>query len=332
MSKANKAVGIVGYGRFGGAFAGLLEEAGEQVLCYDPRGAPDAIRAPSLEALAAGSRLLIIATPVPTFERVLTALAPHLNEAHLIADVGSVKVGPSAVMQAQLGARVPWVATHPLFGPASLARAERPLRVVVCPNPQHPDAQAKIVALYERVGCQVILDDAETHDQVMADTHALTFFVTKGILDAGMTKDIRYAPPSFSAIERTLETVRSDAGHLFMAIQHENPHAESTRKRLIEALARIDRELDETAPGVYAGMDIPDLGPRSPDLQEAPDLLEELDQELLELLARRVKLEQRSQGRARLTQARAHASKLGLDAAAVEAIFEAIQGLGSKAD
>jgi hypothetical protein len=50
------------------------------------------------------------------------------------------------------GLAQPWVATHPLFGPASLARGERPLRVVVCPNPLHPEPVRRVVALFDRLG------------------------------------------------------------------------------------------------------------------------------------------------------------------------------------
>ena len=49
----------------------------------------------------------------------------------------------------------------------------------------------------------------------MAWTHALAFFVAKGMIDAGAGMEVPFAPPSFQAIARTIEIVRSDAGHLF---------------------------------------------------------------------------------------------------------------------
>ena len=83
-------------------------------------------------------------------------------------DVASVKMKPAAIFERHLAGRVPWAATHPLFGPASLARRERPLRVVVCPNDRHPAAVEAAANLYRRLGCQVRLQDAEAHDREMA--------------------------------------------------------------------------------------------------------------------------------------------------------------------
>ena len=100
----------------------------------------------------------------------------------------------------------------------------------------------------------------------MAHTHALTFFVAKGMLDAGAGMEVPFAPPSFQAISRTIETVRSDAGHLFAAIQRENPFAAEARHQLLEALAGIDQAL-EAVPVAGAPeasrFAIPDLGARS---------------------------------------------------------------------
>src|SRR6202023_3205648 len=87
----------------------------------------------------------------------------------------------------------------------------------------------------------------EGHDRVMAHTHALTFFVAKGMIDAGAATAVPFAPPSFQAISRTIETVRSDAGHLFAAIARDNPFAPEARKELVRALAAIDAALDAEA-------------------------------------------------------------------------------------
>jgi prephenate dehydrogenase len=235
------------------------------------------------------------------------------------------------------------VATHPLFGPASLARGERPLRAVVCPNPAHPDAVRRVVALFERIGCQVLEQAPEEHDRVMAFTHALAFFIAKGMLDAGVPAGAPYAPPSFQGIAHTIETVRVDAGHLFAALHRENPFAGEARRRLINALLAVDRSLDipteDAAPEDLAALSIPDLGSLSPELRETRELIDELDLELVELLARRSELVQRA-ARAKATigaavrdplrearlmeSRRRRAAELGLDADGVAEVFEVI--------
>jgi prephenate dehydrogenase len=139
---------------------------------------------------------------------------------------------------------------------------------------------------------------------VMAHTHALTFFVAKGMIDAGAATAVPFAPPSFQAISRTIETVRSDAGHLFAAIARDNPFAPEARKELVRALASIDAALDAEAAGVEEGgtegpapadsLAIPDLGEQSPDLKQARDHIDALDEEIVRLLGQRMQLANRA--------------------------------------
>jgi prephenate dehydrogenase len=342
---AAERIAILGFGRFGRALAELCVEAGFDVRAHDPGAStPRALAASSVRELAMHADIMIIAVPVPAMRSALLEVAPHLASSQLVLDVGSVKGTPIEVMRSVLGARIPHAGTHPLFGPTSLALGDRPLRVIVCPNPLHPSAAARASDFYRKLGCEVIEQDAEAHDRAMAETHALAFFIAKGLLDAGAGRAARFAPPSFQAMARTIEAVRSDAGHLFLAIQRENPYAGAARKRLVDALANIDEQLSS---GVDAGeasgestLDIPDLGSASPALRETRDLIDEIDRELCDLLSRRAKLSQRAakakadEGRLAvrdaereraLLAARAEwARERGLSPEAVRDVFEAV--------
>jgi prephenate dehydrogenase len=342
-------VAVLGYGRFGRALGQLFAEAGIAHRAHDPyTDVPPDHRAESLRELAAGSAFVLLAVPVARMRAALVDLRPHLSPRHVVLDVGSVKVRPAAVLAEVLGSAIPWCGTHPLFGPLSLALAERPLRVVVCPAPAHPQAAARVRALYEQIGCEVIEQTAENHDRVMAHTHALTFFVAKGMIDAGAGMDVPFAPPSFQAIARAIETVRSDAGHLFPAIARDNPFAASARKELVLALSSIDQALDtqenegseaNDAPSDATRFVIPDLGDRSPELRQARDHIDAVDREIMRLLAQRAQLSGRAaQAKAKIGAPvldatreaevmgarRSWASDLKLDADAVAEIFRAI--------
>jgi prephenate dehydrogenase len=216
--------------------------------------------------------------------------------------------------------------------------AERPLRVVVCPNPLHPAATARARAFYERLGCWTLEQDPHAHDKAMADTHALAFFVAKGMLDAGVDTRVPFAPPSFQAIARTVEVVRGDAGHLFAAICADNPHAVDSRRRLLDALTAVnaalegqDRELSIPPPVMTV--------PSSPELAETRDQIDELDRELVAMLARRAELSRRAmKAKQRLGQPlhdptreasvlaarRGMAEERGLDGESIEDVFRAV--------
>ena len=335
-------IGILGYGRFGSALGSLLNQAGHAFRAWDPVvEVPGEVRAAHPRDLVEHQEAIVLAVPLQALEGALQAVAPHLGPDQLVFDVGSVKVGPCGLLERHLGAAVPHAGTHPLFGPVSLARAERPLRVVLCPSPRHPAAADRVEALFQGLGCEVLRQTPEDHDRVMATTHALTFFIAKGLLAVGAGAELPFTPPSFHAIAKTLESVQEDAGHLFAALQNQNPFAEGAREGLLEALSAIHRSLKEatTSGQGEEHLSIPALGSRSPALQEARDHIDALDRELVALLARRTELGLRA-GRAKaelglpihdpareasqLQARRAWAEVQGLDPEGVEEVFRAV--------
>jgi prephenate dehydrogenase len=299
-------VAILGYGRFGSALGQLFAEAGISHRAYDASPVSLALaglatRVDSVEALVEGAGYVIVAVPVERLREALLEIRPYLERSRtppIVLDVGSVKVHPAAALNEVLGDALPWVATHPLFGPLSLALAERPLRVVVCPARAHREAADRVRSLYEQIGCEVIEQTPEAHDRVMAHTHALTFFVAKGMIDAGAGMEVPFAPPSFQAMARAIDAVRSDAGHLFSAVARDNPFARDARKELVAALFAIDKAFDERAEGAHGDstgpLAIPDLGERSPELKQTREHIDAVDLEIVRLLGRRTQLARRA--------------------------------------
>lgn len=336
---------ILGYGRFGGALADLSRASGITVTAFDPGHAPptDIARSAAKEAIF-GANVVVLATPIAAMESALADVAPSLAPGQLVLDVGSVKVAPSELLARVLGKRIPWAATHPLFGPTSLALGERPLRVIVCPNDSHPEAASRARAFYESIGCEVLEETAEEHDRAMARTHALTFFLAKGVLDAfGSDPPPVFAPASFQGIARAIEAVRADAGHLFRTLQIDNPYAADSRRAILDALVHIDRAIlaEPKAPTspASASMSIPDLGTKSPELREARALIDDVDSKIISLLKQRAELSKRAAAAkssigattfdpAReeklLEERRAWGADLGLPPEAVDDVFQAI--------
>lgn len=237
---------VFGYGRFGRALSELLIEAGYCVSVFDPHAdVPAALVESTAEVAVRDADWIVLAMPVPEMHRALRALRPLLTPRHSVMDVGSVKVHPCAWMNDVLGAEIPHVGTHPLFGPISLARGEQPRRVVLCPHTAHPRAALHARRIFQQLGCEVVERDAAEHDRVMADTHVLAFFIAKALVEMGIGDDLSLAPPSFRGLANMLAAVRGDAGHLFAAIQHENPYAAPSRERFLEALGAVHRRLAE---------------------------------------------------------------------------------------
>ena len=143
----------------------------------------------------------------------------------------------------------------------------------------------------------MIEQDAEAHDRAMAEAHALGYFIAKGLLDSGATLESEVVPPSARGLARLIRAVRVDAGHLLGTLNRENPFASPLRKEFIEALTALDDALDQGRPEelvVEPDLAIPDLGARSPRLRKARDLIDDVDRQLLGLLAQRARLARRA--------------------------------------
>ena len=338
-------IALLGFGHFGRALADLILEAGLSARALDPGATIDAVdAAASHEELLDGSRIVVLSVPVDAVGDALADLRPHLGAGHLVMDVCSVKAGPVREMARTLGGEIPWIATHPLFGPASIARAQRPFRAVVCPNALHPGAADRARRFYEAIGCVVAEQDADEHDRTMARTHALAFFVAKAMIEIGAGDLDTPVPPSFDAMARTIEVVRGDAGHLFYPIQHDNPHAEAARRQLLHAMERIHDRLARAPADAPPARALQIAAPPAPppELHETRRLIDDVDQQILRLLAQRAELAHRAirtkseHGRAirdparegeLLRDRRAWAQRASLDPASVAGIFEAILGL-----
>ena len=337
-------VAIFGYGRFGRALGDLALASGMTVSAVDPHVTiPASLAASSADAITQAD-IVVLAMPVDALDAALAQLSSSFRSEQLIVDVGSVKILPSQLLEKSLGARVPFAATHPLFGPTSLALGERPLRVIVCPNDLHPNAVKQARSFYESLGCEVSEQRADDHDRAMARTHALTFFLAKGVLDAfGSAPAPEFAPASFQGIARAIEAVRADAGHLFRTLQIDNPFAADSRRAILDALVAVDRAIASDAAkenvANAAALSIPDLGAKSPELREARAMIDDVDKSIVRLLAHRAELSRKAGAaksaigsatydpnrEAELLKARhAWAEELGLAPSAVDDVFDAI--------
>src|SRR5579862_707074 len=338
-----KTLGFVGFGRFGHALADIFADHEYPVKAYDPGvSVPGDIVADSLEELAGTSQVLFVAVPVSSMPSVFEQMKPLVGTQHIVVDVGSVKMSPIKAMSEIFDREQRWVASHPLFGPVSLARAETGLRVVICPGSSNPEAVSLVSELYRSIGCSIVELEAEVHDRIMAQTHAMAFFIAKGMLDAEVPTDSPASPPSFQAMARTIESVRGDAGHLITTLHRENPFSAEYRRRLLSVLGSLDRKLNESHqshPGTAeeASLEIVPPG-HTPELSETRERIDEVDGEILQLLVRRAELVRRAQrakaavGRgvvdpereANLLAARANwAESAGLDPEGVRNIYEA---------
>lgn len=243
--RSSPGVGIIGFGAFGQLIASHIRPYFD-LYAYDP--------APGLQPIAEGlgvaltsleraarCPVIVLATPVGRLAEVVEAVAPHIQPGSLVLDVGSVKLGPVAIMRRGLPEHAGIVATHPLFGPQSARDGISGLKIAVCPV-RGRGGYRLAAFLRRRLGLNVIMTTPEDHDREMATVQGLTHLIAKVLVQMEPLPQ-RMTTKSFDLLLEAVNMVRHDAPEVFEAIESANFYAAGVRRRFFELASALDAEL-----------------------------------------------------------------------------------------
>ncbi len=181
---------VIGLGLIGGSLARDLRRCGHRVTACGrdvARLAPaielgivDAVEA-DWQAAVAGADVVVLGVPVGRTREVYARIRPHLAAGAVVTDVGSTKCSVVRDLKAlcgQLPAR--FVPGHPIAGTehsgfaASVEGLFAGRTVVLTPTADtDPSATARVTALWQEVGAQVLTLTPEQHDAALALTSHL---------------------------------------------------------------------------------------------------------------------------------------------------------------
>jgi prephenate dehydrogenase len=193
---------IVGVGLLGGSLGMICKQQGlVDTIIGTGRRIENLKKAQALKAIddysvdlaeaAADSDLLVLATPVDTFEPALKACASRLAQNAIVTDVGSVKGQLVSRMEALVPAHVAVVGAHPIAGKEKTGiefaglDLFRGARCILTPTARtNRDAMIKIRRLWEQTGAQVSEMDPDLHDAVLGAVSHLPHMVAFALVNA----------------------------------------------------------------------------------------------------------------------------------------------------
>jgi prephenate dehydrogenase len=179
-------VTIIGVGLIGGSLAKILKTTGlagsitgagrsrETLELAQRTGVIDRI-GQSPERAVEGADLVILASPVGTFETAVREWGPHLTRGTIMTDVGSVKGKLVRKIENLLPAGVNYVPGHPIAGKEKFGVSEasetlfRGAKCILTPT-QKTDRQSldAVKEIWKAAGANVIVMDPDVHDKVFA--------------------------------------------------------------------------------------------------------------------------------------------------------------------
>jgi len=198
-------VAIVGVGLIGGSLGMILRRKGlaskvigvgrrvENLKMAVEMGAIDRYVADPKEGVT-GADLVVLATPVDTYDRHLQEWAACLKPGAIVTDVGSVKGQLVAQSERSMPEGVHFVGAHPIAGKektgvaAGSDRLFAGARCIVTPT-QHTNPQAleQVRGMWQETGSTVLMMDPFLHDQILGAVshlpHAVAFALMNALIE-----------------------------------------------------------------------------------------------------------------------------------------------------
>lgn len=240
-------IGIIGYGRFGQLWAELMRQFGDVLVwsrSHEPGQISDHISFVTLQEAAAADMLFLL-VPISAMEETCMRVAPLLKPETVVLDACSVKLYPVRVMRRRLPSEQQIIATHPLFGPDSVARqGVRGQSIVICPVHAEETSIDACEQMMETLGIKIIRTTADEHDKQMARSQALVHFIGRALTPLKLGEQ-PIATPDYHSLLQMNSMVQNDTWKLFFDMQTYNPYSAEMRGEFAEALRRLEWQIDQ---------------------------------------------------------------------------------------
>lgn len=208
-------IAVVGLGLLGGSIALAVRQRarGTTVIGYSHRastrvkarelGVADQV-SDDLTGCVSNADLVILATPLFTFDRYFAKLSELVPGACVITEVGSAKLLPHRWAESRLDRRIRYVGSHPVVGSEKrgLEFARDDLFDQACcvltttHNTDHSAVEA-LKEFWSTLGCIMQIMSPAEHDRVFANVSHLPHVIAAGLVNASDRGDMKFASKGF---------------------------------------------------------------------------------------------------------------------------------------
>ena len=151
-----------------------------------------------------GADLVILATPIYTFEQIFSGICDALPAGCIITDVGSTKVLPHRWAAKKLPKTVHYVGSHPIAGSEQrgieFARDDlfdQTICILTTTKKSNRRAVQTLKRFWSDLGCSVKLMTPASHDRTFANISHLPHTAAAALLNSNSSKELKYAGKGF---------------------------------------------------------------------------------------------------------------------------------------
>jgi len=174
------------------------------------------------EKMVSGSDLVVIATPLSSYENVILKIKDSLKNGTILTDVGSVKKNVIHLVEKFISGDVSWISSHPISGTeesgpeAGFSDLFKNKWCILTPSKKVKEKDIKTLeSFWKKIGCKVDTMNSEQHDRILSITSHIPHLVAYNIVNTSI--DIQN--------ERESDIIKYSAGGLrdFTRIAASNP-------------------------------------------------------------------------------------------------------------
>jgi prephenate dehydrogenase len=162
-----------------------------------------------LQTSVSEADLVILATPIETFEETFSKIADALPNGCIITDVGSTKVLPHRWAARKLPKRVHYIGSHPIAGSEQrgieYARDDlfdKAMCILTTTKTTNRKAVQTLKMFWSKLGCFVKLMPPAKHDKIFANVSHVPHITAAALVNASKIEDLKLAGKGFMDTSR----------------------------------------------------------------------------------------------------------------------------------
>ena len=143
--------------------------------------------------MAEGSDLIIIATPLSSYEDIISKIKNSLKSGTILTDVGSVKENIINLIEKNVPANVSWISSHPIAGTeesgpeAGFSELFKNRWCILTPSKKAQEKDIKLLeAFWKKIGSKVDIMEAKQHDYILSITSHMPHLIAYNIVNTSL--------------------------------------------------------------------------------------------------------------------------------------------------
>jgi len=143
--------------------------------------------------IADGSDLIIIATPLSSYEDVILKIKDILNPGIILTDVGSVKENIINLVEKNIPDNISWIPSHPIAGTeesgpeAGFSELFKNRWCILTPSKKANEKDISLLKdFWEKIGSKVDIMEAKQHDYILSVTSHIPHLIAYNIVNTSL--------------------------------------------------------------------------------------------------------------------------------------------------